>query len=83
MYIDYDNYKEFEDFFVSLSGQYLSPGGAAARLGVTRQLVNNWISRDNWIVAHRYKGPQGDFVIVPLEELNHEKIKNHIRKFNK
>lgn len=77
MYIDYDNYIDFEAFFTSLGGQYLSPGGAAKKLKVSRQAFFNWIKRDNLITAHRFSGPQGDFVVIPLGEL--DKIKDKVQ----
>lgn len=83
MYVEFDNFKEFEDFLITLDGQFLSPGGAVAKLGVPRQRIHAWIVRENWITAYKYKGSQGEFIVIPLEELEHEKIKNHIEKLSK
>lgn len=67
MYIEYDSYMEFENYFVKLKGQYLSPGAVAKVYDVSRQGVNYWIKADI-INAHRYIGKQGTFVIVPIDE---------------
>lgn len=71
MYVDYDNYDDFEKFFTSLEGGFYSPGGVATVYGVTRQAVNKWINNDI-IDAHRFSGLQGAYVIVPVSEF--EKI---------
>lgn len=71
MYIDFKEYKEFEEKVIGLDGQFISPGGMAKDFGVTRQAVNNWINWDK-INAYRYEGKQGYFVFIPLSE--YEKI---------
>lgn len=67
MYIDYDNYMDFEKYFVKLKGQYLSPGAVGKVYGVSRQAVNYWINKDV-VDAHRYIGKQGSFVIIAIDE---------------
>ena len=77
MYIDYKTYLEFENEVSKLKGQFLSPGGVGNIYGVTRAAVYNWIVRDNVIMAHRYAGPQGSFIAIPIEELEKiDKLKN-------
>lgn len=67
MYIDYKNYEEFDKGTRHLKGQFVSPGTVARDLGVTREGVYYWINNDI-IDAHRYKGDEGYFIFIPLEE---------------
>jgi len=77
MYIDYKTWEDFEKVMYSLNGQFLSPGAVAIKYGVVRGAVHHWIVRNNLITAHRYKGSQGTFVIIPIEELVEiDKFKN-------
>lgn len=78
MYIDYKTWKDFEKVMYELKGQFLSPGGVGNLYGVSRGAVYHWIVRDNLIVAHRYAGPQGSYIMIPIEEL--EKIDKHRNK---
>lgn len=55
----------------------MSPGGIAQRIGVSRQVVNNWVKRDV-INSYRYNGVEGQFVIIPLTEI--EKAVIHMNK---
>lgn len=77
LHIDFKDYDEFEEFFIGLKGKYMSPGGVANRLGVSRQLVNVWIRRDV-INSYRYDGVEGQFVIIPFTEI--EKAIIHMQK---
>ena len=81
-YIEYKKYKDFEKFFTSLDGQYVSPGAACKMYGITRQRLQNWIHRDTRITAHRYRGKQGDFIIIPLKELEKEEIQKLLKATN-
>jgi hypothetical protein len=38
-------------------------------LGVTRQAVHNWIVRGK-VRGYKYSGIQGDYLLIPLEDLN-------------
>lgn len=73
MYIDCKNYYEFDQKMNrELDGRFVSPGYICNRFGVSRQLVHNWITRDNLIDAYRYEGKQGYFICIPFSEV--EKI---------
>lgn len=73
MYIDCKDYDDFDQKVnIELGGQFVSPGYICNRYGVSRQLVQNWIVRDNLINAYRYEGAQGYFICIPLTEV--EKI---------
>lgn len=73
MYIDCKDYDDFnQKMNKELSGKFVSPGYICNTFGVSRQLVQNWIVRDNLINAYRYKGDQGYFICIPLAEV--EKI---------
>ncbi len=69
MYIEIKDYKKFSQILNNYKGQFISPGGISNKYKVSRQVVNNWINRDNRINAYRYRGMEGHFVIVPLDEL--------------
>lgn len=77
LYVDFDDYDKFEEFFIGLNGRYMSPGGVSQRLGVSRQLVNAWVKGDI-INSYRYDGVEGQFVIIPYEEI--EKAIIHMKK---
>ena len=79
-YIEYKNFRKFENYMNSLNGQFVSPGGAAKMLELPRQRIHSWIKRENWINAHRYTGLQGEFIIIPLKELENENIQLHLMK---
>lgn len=72
MYIDYNNYNEFDEGTKHLKDAFVSPGGVARDFGVTRQAVYYWIMADV-INAHRYKGDQGEFIFISLKE--YDKLK--------
>lgn len=73
MYIDCKNYDEFnQKMNKELDGRFVSPGYICDNFDVSRQLVQNWIVRDNLINAYRYEGDQGYFICIPLTEV--EKI---------
>lgn len=72
MFIDYKSYDEFDKGTQHLKGQFVSPGTLARDFGVTRQGVHYWINND-FIDAHRYKGDEGDFIFIALEE--YDKLK--------
>jgi hypothetical protein len=67
MYIDYKNYIDFDRGTRRFKGQFVSPGAVARDFGVTREGVYYWINNDV-IDAHRYKGEEGDFTFIALEE---------------
>lgn len=79
-YIEYKNYRKFEKFLTTLDGQYVSPGGAAKMLEVPRQRIHSWIKREHWINAHRYIGLQGEFIVIPLKELENENIQLYLMR---
>lgn len=72
MYIDYKDYDDFDKWTRHLKGQFVSPGTVARDFRVTREGVYYWINSDV-IDAHRYKGDEGDFIFIALEE--YEKLK--------
>lgn len=73
MYIDFADYEEFnQKVNEELKGQFVSPGYVCNKYDVSRQLVHNWIVRDNLINSYRYEGPQGYFICIPISEV--EKI---------
>lgn len=73
MYIDCKDYGDFnQKMNLELDGRFVSPGYICNTYGVSRQLVHNWIVRDNLINAYRYEGDQGYFICIPLTEV--EKI---------
>lgn len=73
MFIDFNNFYEFDETVNNkLAGQYVSPGYLVNTYNVSRQLVHNWIARDNHINAYRFNGKQGYFIAIPITEV--EKI---------
>ena len=72
MFIDYKDYEDFDKGTRHFKGQFVSPGTVARDFQVTRQAVHYWINKDV-IDAHRYKGDEGDFIFVALEE--YDKLK--------
>lgn len=79
-FIEYKNFRKFEKYMNSLNGQFVSPGGAAKMLEVPRQRIHSWVKRENWINAHKYTGPHGEFIIIPLKELENENIQSFLLK---
>lgn len=70
MYIDCKDYSDFnQKMNKELDGRFVSPGYICNTYGVSRQLVHNWIVRDNLINAYRYEGDQGYFICIPLTEV--------------
>lgn len=69
MYIDYKNWEEFDRKTAKFKGQFYSPGTSARVCNVKRQNIYNWIVRDK-IDAHRYSGPQGEYIYIPITELD-------------
>lgn len=71
MFIDLNTYDEFDKKLnIDLKGQFVSPGYISNKYGVSRQLINNWISRDNLLDAYRFNGQQGYFIAIPLDEVD-------------
>lgn len=87
MYIDCKDYKDFnQKMNKELDGRFVSPGYICNNFGVSRQLVHNWIVRDNLINAYRYEGDQGYFICIPfseVEKLYHLKLKKIIEEREK
>jgi hypothetical protein len=77
MYYDYKTWKDFENYFITLEGGFVSPGGICKEFKVSRQLVYYW-TINNVIDAHRYTGKQGEYLIISISEF--EKIKKHLNK---
>lgn len=73
MFIDLKNYSEWDNIVNNqLFGQFVSPGYLCNSYNLSRQIVHNWINRDNLIDAYRYEGKQGYYIAIPLTEV--EKI---------
>lgn len=70
MYIEYEDFEEFNDLIMESEYKMFSPGWVAQYFGVTRQAVNNWINRDI-IDAYRCvagKGQLGHYVLISESE---------------
>lgn len=67
MYIEYDDFDEFNDVTMSSEYKMFSPGWVARVFGVSRQAVNQWINRDI-IDAHRCKADGGYYVMISESE---------------
>lgn len=77
MYIEIKDFKEFTEFLDRHQDRFVSPGYLVNKFGVSRQKVNNWISRDDLIDAYRFDdGKRGKYVLIPYDEV--EKIKPRI-----
>lgn len=59
------NLEEFEKVSAYLEGQLLSPGGAAARLGVSRAMIHQ-LERDGKIRAYRFIVTDEDWETYPF-----------------
>lgn len=70
MYIEYDDFDEFNEFAMDSEYKMFSPGWVAMVFGVSRQAVNQWINKDV-IDAYRCKaekGNAGHYVLISEAE---------------
>lgn len=67
MYIDYDNFEEFNDITMSSEYKMFSPGWVARVFGVSRQSVHQWVNKDI-ISAHRCKEKGSLYVLISESE---------------
>lgn len=79
MFIKINDFDEFLDLLGNKEKQFVSPGYIVNRFGVTRQRLDNWVSRDNLINAIVYEDEKyGKFKFISLLEL--EKVRDKLLK---
>lgn len=67
MYIEYEDFEDFNDITMGSEYKMFSPGWVARVFGVSRQAVNQWINKDI-IDAHRCSDDGSYYVLISESE---------------
>lgn len=66
----FNDFNAYLDYVRHFDGDLISPGGAAARCGVTRPTIHEWMYTAKRVRSFIYEGIEGKYILIPISDLD-------------